>query len=300
METFLRCFANAAPSKWFDYLHLAEFWYNTTWHSALNQSPFFVLYGHSPRQLGLEASATCTVSSLDDWLQQKSVMQALIQQHLARATNRMKMQADKNRTERSFAVGSWVYVKLQPYVQTSVANRANQKLSFRFFGPYLITKKIGSVAYRLQLPDTSSIHPIFHVSQLKGAVPVTHTDQPLPDHIAGLQVPERILQKRVATTGAEVRLQALIQWTGFPPSMATWEDVEALRQRFPRAPAWGQAGSQQGGDVSSVTIPEAVPDPSSDGPGPGDSNKEGPREVSASAGPTHAHMAQSGNETPPS
>jgi hypothetical protein len=52
--------------------------------------------------------------------------------------------------------------------------------------------------------------------------------------------------------------------------------------------------------VSSVTIPEAVPDPSSDGPGPGDSNKEGPREVSASAGPTHAHMAQSGNETPPS
>jgi hypothetical protein len=92
-----------------------------------------------------------------------------------------------------------------------------------------------------------------------------------------LQVPERILQKRVATTGAEVRLQALIQWFGFPPSMATWEDVEVLRQRFPRAPAWGQAGSQQGGDVSSVTMPEAAPGPSSDGPGPGDSNKDGPR-----------------------
>lgn len=44
-ETFLRCFANAAPSKWFDWLHLAEFWYNTTWHSALKQSPFYVLYG---------------------------------------------------------------------------------------------------------------------------------------------------------------------------------------------------------------------------------------------------------------
>jgi transposase InsO family protein len=45
METFLRCFANAAPSKWFEYLHLAEFCYNTTWHSSLKQSPFFVLYG---------------------------------------------------------------------------------------------------------------------------------------------------------------------------------------------------------------------------------------------------------------
>lgn len=40
METFLRCFANAAPSKWFEWLHLAEFWYNTTWHSSLQQSPF--------------------------------------------------------------------------------------------------------------------------------------------------------------------------------------------------------------------------------------------------------------------
>jgi transposase InsO family protein len=49
METFLRCFANAVPTRWFDWLHLAEFWYNTTWHSSLTQSPFLTLYGHSPR-----------------------------------------------------------------------------------------------------------------------------------------------------------------------------------------------------------------------------------------------------------
>jgi transposase InsO family protein len=109
METFLRYFANAAPSKWFDYLHLAD---NTSWHSSLNQSLFFVLYGHSPRQLGLDANVTCSVSSLDKWLQQKSMMQSLIQQHLAQAQNRMKMQADKNRTERSFSVDAWIYIKL--------------------------------------------------------------------------------------------------------------------------------------------------------------------------------------------
>lgn len=106
METFLRCFTNAAPSKWFDFLHLAEFWYNTSCHSSLKQSPFFVLYGQAPRQLGLDPPANCSVSSLDEWLQQKSLMQALIQQHLARAQNRMKMQADKQRTERSFSVGT--------------------------------------------------------------------------------------------------------------------------------------------------------------------------------------------------
>jgi hypothetical protein len=45
METFLHCFANVVPSKWFDWLHLAEYWYNTTWHSAINRSPFEALYG---------------------------------------------------------------------------------------------------------------------------------------------------------------------------------------------------------------------------------------------------------------
>jgi hypothetical protein len=157
------------------------------------------------------------------------------------------MQADKNRTERSFSVGTWVYVKLQPYVQTSVAARANQKLSFRFFGPYVITEKIGSVAYKLQLPPSSTVHLIFHVSQLKGAVPVSHSAEPLPNSLDGLQVPERILQKRMATVGTAVRLQALIQWSGLPSSLATWEDLEHLRQRFPRAPAWGQACSDLGG-----------------------------------------------------
>lgn len=223
METFLCCFANATPSKWFDYLHLAEFWYNTSWHSSLKQTPFFVLYGQTPRQLGLESSATCSVTSLDEWLNQKTVMQALIQHHLARAQNRMKMQADKHHTERALDVGTWVYVKHQPYVQTSVAARANQKLSYRFFGPYLITAKVGSVAYKLQLPSSSTIHPVFHVSQLKATVPVNQSASPLPDSLDGLQVPQCILQKRVASLGSEVRLQALVQWSGLPASLATWE-----------------------------------------------------------------------------
>ena len=83
-------------------------------------------------------------------------------------------------------MGTWVYIKLQPYVQSSVAARANQKLAYRFFGPFLITDKIGTVGYKLKLPDSSSIHPVFHVSQLKVAVPVTHIAQPLPSSLDGL------------------------------------------------------------------------------------------------------------------
>jgi len=45
METFLRCFVHATLVKWFEWLHLAEFWYNSSWHSALDRSPFEALYG---------------------------------------------------------------------------------------------------------------------------------------------------------------------------------------------------------------------------------------------------------------
>lgn len=98
-------------------------------------------------------------------------MVQLLQQQLSRAQQRQKNQADKHRSERSFEVGDSVFLKLQPYVQTSVATRAQHKLSFWYFGPYIVVKKVGPVAYQLLLPENSSVHPVFHVSQLKQALP---------------------------------------------------------------------------------------------------------------------------------
>jgi ribosomal protein L21E len=97
-------------------------------------------------------------------------MVQLVQQLLHRSQQRQKHQADKHRTKRSFEVGDLVYLKLQPYMQSSLIRRANHKLAFKFFGLYLVIAKVGSVAYKLDLSASSHIHPVFHVSLLKKAL----------------------------------------------------------------------------------------------------------------------------------
>jgi hypothetical protein len=84
-----------------------------------------VLYGYEPRHFGIALDDVVAVPDLSVWLQERHVMNELVKQHLLRAKERMKRQADKRRSERVFQVGDWVFLKAQPYVQSSLALRAN-------------------------------------------------------------------------------------------------------------------------------------------------------------------------------
>ncbi|XP_016681206.1 uncharacterized protein [Gossypium hirsutum] len=55
----------------------------------------------------------------------------------------------------------------ESYRQLSLRLHRNQKLSQRYFGPFKVLKHIGTVAYKVDLPSSSRIHPVFHVSVLK-------------------------------------------------------------------------------------------------------------------------------------
>lgn len=86
---------------------------------------------------------------VDHSLTKREDMLKLLKFHLRRAQHRMKQNANKHRTDRNFNIRDLVYVKLHPYRQISVAQRVNMKLAPKFYGPFLITNRVGNVAYKL-------------------------------------------------------------------------------------------------------------------------------------------------------
>lgn len=164
----------------------------------------------------------------------------------------MKKQADKHRSERVFAEGDQVYLKVQPYLQHSLADRRNQKLSLKFYGPYEVLRRVGAVSYQLALPAGSRIHDVIHVSQLKKQVPpaqVVATDSHNPVCSLSIPQPAAILQSRFIQSGGKARPRLKVRWTNSSAAPDTWENAFVIHQRYPTLTAWGQAAPQGAGSV---------------------------------------------------
>jgi hypothetical protein len=158
---------------------------------------------------------------------------------LSFAQARFKRKADKNRTEREFSVGESVLLKLQPYSQSTVANHSYKKLAYKFYGPFPVEQRIGTLAYKLTLPENSKIHPVFHVSQLKPFTPdysPVFSDLPRPPDLSALSAqPLEILDRRMVKRGNTSMVQVQVKWSSLPNEAATWEDYDVLRLRYPMA-----------------------------------------------------------------
>jgi len=214
LENYLRCFAGDKPKEWTRWLPWAEWWYNTTCHSATKMIPFEAVYGLPPP----------IVDQVDRFLQDRTQILRLLKDNLTTTQSRMKHQADKHRSEREFSIGDWVFLHLQPYCQISIQVRSSMK-------------RIGPVAYRLDLSPDSKIHPVFHVSCLKKKLgehvfPQHH----LPDITSTGNIraqPSTILDFRLVKRHNRAAVDVLVLWARLPQEDATWEPYETFRERFP-------------------------------------------------------------------
>ncbi|GKA55805.1 retrotransposable element Tf2 [Tanacetum coccineum] len=144
---------------------------------------------------------------------------------------------NKNRTDREFKIGVWVFLKLQPHRQVTVRQGPYHKLNAKYFGPFRIIERIRKVAYKLQLPEGSQIHPVFHVSQLKeckGGVTESGELSVCDDAGEMTAMPLAILDKKPGKLNNRPVTYVLIQWSNLDKDEATWELYHDLIKRFPQ------------------------------------------------------------------
>lgn len=233
IEQYLRAYVSFSQNDWVRYLPSAEFAMNNHDTNVTGISPFLAVYGLHPRS-GSECSvnqpsrlAPASIQferqdAEDLILNVKKVNKFLtdnIKFHLAE----QEIQANRNRiAARNFKKGDLVWLNYKNIKSL----RPCRKLEFKKGGPFKIIEKVGNYAFKLSLPNTVKIHPVFHVSLLS---PVAL--DPLPGQISGPQPPliteseepEHEIEKIIGSQWIDNEIHYLVRWKGFGP-----EDDQAI------------------------------------------------------------------------
>uniref|UniRef100_J3MEG0 Reverse transcriptase RNase H-like domain-containing protein n=1 Tax=Oryza brachyantha TaxID=4533 RepID=J3MEG0_ORYBR len=155
------------PDSWESHLPLTEFAYNNSYQASIKMTPFEALYGRkcvSP--LCWDVVGERSLLGLD-FIHQIAEMVQEIQQNLLASQSHQKSYADVRRRDLEFAVGDHVLLRVSP-TKDIVCFGITGNLSPWYIGPFLVISRVGSLEYRLELPDSmNGVHNVFHVSMLR-------------------------------------------------------------------------------------------------------------------------------------
>lgn len=223
LEQYLRIYCNYRQDDWVKHLPFAEFSHNIRVHSATGKSPFELLHGFTPR-LFPSTRTDSHLPSLENQLENLKQLQEEVEASLKNATEVMKTQHSNHLLKAPlFKVGDKVLLDGKNITTT----RPKAKLSNKRHGPFEITEAIGTVNFRLKLPNKWQIHNVFHASLL---IPWIETDAyrppppaTFPDLETGVEKfdVEAILDSRKPRNGRGTSY--LVKWLGYPESDNIWE-----------------------------------------------------------------------------
>jgi RNA recognition motif-containing protein len=148
VEDMLRACVIHFDKSWDKCLALVEFAYNNSYQASLKMAPFEALYGRrcrTPLNWSQAGERTLFGPKL---VQEAEEKVSVIRENLRAAQMRQKSYHDKAKAPREFEVGNYVYLKVPP---TKGVQRfgVKGKLAPRYIGPYEVTEKFGTVAYRI-------------------------------------------------------------------------------------------------------------------------------------------------------
>ena len=214
LEEMLRHFVSPHQNDWNIYLPTCEFAINNAIQESTGYSPFYLTYGYHPITPAT-ALVPSTVPAAQTLHQQLCTDLQQAKLHLEAAQNRQKYYHDTTRRVVEYLEGDRVLLSTQ---NVGLYCTGSPKLLPRYIGPFKILKRVGELAYKLELPPVLKIHPVFHVSRLRPF----HDDgrvqpPPLPIVVDGeleYEV-EKIYGHRDTKRGKKTRREYLVRWKGY-------------------------------------------------------------------------------------
>ncbi|GKE97498.1 putative reverse transcriptase domain-containing protein [Tanacetum coccineum] len=184
----LRAYAIDFEKGWVNHFPLVEFSYNNSYHASIKAAPFEALYGRKCRSPVCWAEVGEVQLTGPEIVQETTEKIVQIKQRMQAARDRQKSYADLKRKQMKFQVGDKVMLKVSPW-KGVVCFGKRGKLNPRYVGPFKVLEKVGSVAYKLELPEElSRVHNTFHVSNLKKC----HANEPLAVPLDGLHFDDKL------------------------------------------------------------------------------------------------------------
>jgi hypothetical protein len=245
IEQYLRLFVNHRQDDWVEWLPLAEFTHNNRIQASTRQTPFMLNSGKHPR-LGVEPLKKTKMESVDKFLHKMQSSRKEAEAALTKAAEDMSRYYDQHRGEAvSYQVGDFVWLDGKD-IQT---DRPSRKLSDKRYGPFKVTQVIGPNAYKLQLPPSMKIHPVFNTVKLrpflKDGISGREAPPPPPPIIIG-ENPEWEIDYIKDSKLVRGKLHFLVKWKGYPHEESTWqpekdlenaqETIQDFYSRHPAAP----------------------------------------------------------------
>ncbi|XP_070037340.1 uncharacterized protein [Nicotiana tomentosiformis] len=162
----------------------------------------------------------------------------MIQERLKTAQSLQKSYSNVRRRDLEFQVDDWVFLKVSPMKGVMRFGKKG-KYSPHYIRPYRIMRRIGQVAYELELPqELDVIHLVFHVSMLKKFM--GDPSLVVPTEIIGVkdsptyeEIPVAILDRQIRKLGTKEIASVKVLWRNQKVEEATWEAEDYMKSRYP-------------------------------------------------------------------
>ncbi|GJW51003.1 putative reverse transcriptase domain-containing protein [Tanacetum coccineum] len=238
LEDMLRACVLDFGKGWDKHLPLVEFSYNNSYHTSIKAAPFEALYGRKCRSPICWAEVGDSQLTGPEIIHETTERIVQIKSHIQAARDRQKSYADVRRKPLEFQVGDKVMLKVSPW-KGVIRFGKRGKLNPRYIGPFKIIAKVGTVAYRLELPKKlSRVHSTFYVSKLKKCM----ADEPLAIPLDEIQVDDKLnfIEEPVEIMDREVkRLKqsripiVKVRWNSRRGPEFTWEREDQMQKKYP-------------------------------------------------------------------